>query len=94
MNELTKECLAELGVALKRFGTYSFDDKGPSGVMDIDLLVEKLRVLPVVEATAVLLELASCNEYDGRSNELACELVAELEDWDELFENPSIAEMY
>jgi hypothetical protein len=94
MNELTNECLTELGVALKRFGTYSFDDKGPSEVMDIDRLVGKLRVMPVAEATTVLLELASCNEYDGRSNELACALVGELEDWDELFENPDIAEMY
>ena len=94
MNELTNECLTELGVALKRFGTYSFDDKGPGEVMDIDRLVGKLRVMPVAEATSVLLELASCNEYDGRSNELACELAAELDDWDELFENPGIAEMY
>jgi hypothetical protein len=94
MNELTNECLAELGWALKRFGTYSFDDKGPSEVMDIDRWVEKLRGMPVAEATTVLLELASCNEYDGRSNELARALVGELEDWDELFENPDIAEMY
>ena len=43
MNELTNECLTELGVALKRFGTYSFDDKGPGEVMDIDRLVGKLR---------------------------------------------------
>lgn len=94
MNELTKECLTELGVALKRFGTYSFDDKGPYEVMDVESLAQKLRVMPVAEATTVLLELASCNEYDGRSNELACALVGELEDWDELFENPDIAEMY
>ena len=94
MNELTNECLTELGVALKRFGTYSFDDKGPSEVMDIDRLVRKLRVMPVAEATSVLLELASCNEYDGRSNELASVLVSELDDWDELLKHPDIAEMY
>ena len=94
MNELTNECLTELGVALKRFGTYSFDDKGPYEVMDVESLARKLRVMPVAEATSVLLELASCNEYDGRSNELARALVGELEDWDELFENPDIAEMY
>ena len=94
MNELTNECLTELGVALKRFGTYSFDDKGPSEVMDIDRLVGKLRVMPVAEATTVLLELAASPEHKGRGNSLASTLVGELEDWDELFENPDIAEMY
>jgi hypothetical protein len=94
MTELTNECLTELGVALKRFGTYSFDDKGPYEVMDIDPLLRKLRVMPVAEATAVLLELAASREHEGRGNSLAHALVGELEDWDELFAHPAIAEMY
>jgi len=94
MNGLTKECLTELGVALKRFGTYSFDDKGPYEVMDVESLARKLRVMPVAEATTVLLELAASTEHEGRGNSLASVLVGELDDWDELFENPSIAGMY
>jgi hypothetical protein len=94
MNKLTKECLTELDVALKRFGTYSFDDKGPYEVMDVESLARKLRVMPVAEATTVLLELAASPEHKGRGNSLASVLVGELEDWDELFEHPDIAEMY
>jgi hypothetical protein len=94
MNELTKECLTELGIALKRFGTYSFDDKGPSEVMDIDSLLEKFRAMPVEKAAEVLVELAASREHDGRGMWLASTLVGEMEDWDELFEQPGIEEIY
>ncbi len=94
MNELTKECLTELGVALKQFGTYSFDDKGPYEVMDVESLARKLRVMPVAEATTVLLELAASPEHKGRGNSLASTLVGELDDWEELLDHPDIAEMY
>jgi hypothetical protein len=94
MNELTNECLTELSVALKQFGTYSFDDKGPYEVMDVESLARKLRGMPVAEVTTVLLELAASPEHNGRGNSLASVLVSELDDWDELLEHPDIAEMY
>ena len=94
MNELTKECLTELGLALKQFGTYSFDDKGPHEVMYIDPLLAKFRVLPATEAARVLVELSESPEHSGRGNYLASTLVGEMEDWDELFEQPGIEEIY
>ena len=94
MNELTNECLTELGLALKQFGTYSFDDKGPHEVMDIDPLLSKFRVLPATEAARVLVELSESHEHSGRGNYLASALVGEMEDWDELFEQPGIEEIY
>ena len=94
MNELTKECLTELGLALKLFGTYSFDDKGPHEVMDIAALGEKFRAAPAEKAAEVLVELAASPEHDGRGNWLASTLVGEMEDWDELFEQPGIEEIY
>lgn len=94
MNELTKECLTELGVGLKLFGTYSFDDKGPSEVMEIEPLVAKFRVLDATEAARVLVELSKSPEHDGRGNYLASALVGEMEDWDELFEQSGIDEIY
>ena len=94
MNELTKECLTELGLALKLFGTYSFDDKGPHEVMDIDSLGEKFRAMPAEKAAEVLVELAASQEHDRRGNWLASVLVGEMEDWNELFEQPGIEEIY
>lgn len=83
---LVERCLSELGQALKRFGTYSFDDKGPVEVMDLEELIDEIRQLPVEDAVAVLQTLDASEEYEGRASTLASELIAGMQDWDELFE--------
>jgi hypothetical protein len=62
--------------------------------MDIAALGEKFRAAPVEKAAEVLVELAASQEHDGRGNYLASTLVGEMEDWDELFEQPGIEEIY
>ena len=94
MNELTKECLTELGLTLKQFGTYSFDDKGPHEVMNIEPLLKKFRAMPAEKAAEVLVELAASPKHNGRGESLASTLVGAMEDWDELFEQSGIEEMY
>jgi hypothetical protein len=93
MHTLTQTALSQLGEALKHFGTYSFDDKGASEVMDLDDLLEPLQKLPAKEAGTVLLELAKSPKYEGRGERLASELLLELQDWDELFENEAVANL-
>jgi hypothetical protein len=93
MNKLTKECLTELGLALKRFGTYSFDDKGPHEVMHLPSLLDKFRELSATEAAEVLRELAASPKYSNRGSYLAETLLAYMEDWEELWAQPGIEDL-
>lgn len=43
--------------AIKRFGIYSFDDKGPDEVMDIDSIVRSLSGKSVKEIGSILSEI-------------------------------------
>lgn len=90
MNELSQQILEALKDALRQFGTYSFDDKGPNEVMDIDEFVEHLRVLPPTEAAMVLIEVATSKKHKGRGLQVAMCIVLELQDWDDLFAIPGI----
>ncbi len=88
------EALSALGEALARFGTYSFDDKGPSEVMRPTVLVDMLRKMSSSDAAQELIDLAVATEYQGRPLQLAEYLVHRLEDWNELFTHPGIVAIY
>ena len=85
LNPLTVECIEKIGVALKMFGTYQYDDKGPNEVMNVDELEAKFRALPAKDAAAILLELNTSKKHKGRGSYLVSELVCNMQDWDELF---------
>ncbi len=87
---LVKECLEDIGIALKSFGTYSFDDKGPTEVMDVDSIVEKFRSLSVNEAGKAILALAQSKKHGGRGEYLASTILCEMQDWDDLFAIPGV----
>ena len=93
MKNLADEILKELGQALKRFGTYHFDDKGAHEVMNTNPLAEKLRAMSADDAAIVLLAVAKSPRYEGRGERLACTLLSCMEDWDELFDIPEINEL-
>lgn len=95
LHPLTRKLLAELAAALRKFGNYSFDDKGPAEVMDIAPLVNDLRGLPAAEAAQVLRELAlSRASGRDRPRSLATHLVGEMEHWEDLFAQPGINNIY
>ncbi len=91
-DELAQHCLDEIGISLKRFGTYSYDDKGPHEVMDVDTLEEKFRTLTATDAGEVILKLAQSKKHKGRGEYLASTLLCNMQDWDELFEVPGVAD--
>lgn len=80
--------------ALVLFGTYTFDDKGPSEVMSIADFTVPLRAMTAADAAAVLVEVARSPEYDGRGARLAEYIVLDLDDWDDLFKQPGINDIY
>jgi hypothetical protein len=79
---LVAEFIAEMNKAIEMFGSYTYDDKGPDEVMDLNKLVSKLKVLSASEAGNALKELS---QYNDRAYFLAETLVARLDrqpdDW-------------
>ena len=79
--------------ALEQFGKYSWDDKGPCEVMDIEDLCKELKLLGSNQAAAVLEETSTVRKHDGRVQDLVNLLVeCYLQDWDELYEQKWIAD--
>jgi hypothetical protein len=64
--------IEQLESALKQFGEYSFDDKGPDEVMDTDAIRSQIDALPAEEAAAVLQALC---DHSERGIELAGSLL-------------------
>lgn len=60
--------------AIRQFGEYTYFDKGPYEVLDIDTLGEQLLALPAADAADALTRLAS--DYDGKK--FGCQLVTAL----------------
>lgn len=51
---MDKEIIAAIQAALKRFGEYSYYDKGASEIMDVGVWEKKLNALPLAERVAIL----------------------------------------
>jgi hypothetical protein len=82
----SKFILSKLKEALEKFGTYSFDDKGPDEVMNTQSIINELKTLSSEQAGLILKEVSlSKNE---RGKRLAECLVSGLDDMpEEWFEN-------
>lgn len=93
MEPLTLAILEELKIALKSFGTYTFDDKGPMEVMGMKGHAISLRDMPAEGAAMVIFELARSKKHSGRPMAVASDLVSMLDDWDELCDIPGILDV-
>ena len=80
---LLERCERELKEALRVFGTYSFDDKGPEEVMGVDELTSALREAGPTRTRDVVLALGKCE--GSREERLASSLLVNMQDWDELW---------
>lgn len=81
----SKIILAKLNEALKKFGTYSFDDKGADEIMDIASINGKLRKLSPEKAGLILKEVINSSNKRGKA--LAECLVSDLDDMPEKWFN-------
>lgn len=81
--------------AIKTFGTYSFDDKGPHEVMNLGKIVAKLRTMPAPQVAQMIREIADTNALSHeRGKAVASALVGIMDDWDALFEEAGIVDLY
>ena len=88
MNTFVKDAQAALKTALKEFGTYSFDDKGPYEVMEIEPLEKRLREFSPQDAATGLCQLAAKGDREERVAEYLANCLEDLPDADwEVFES-------
>jgi len=80
---LVERALCEMNDAIKDFGEYTYGDKGPYEVMDIDSLALDFRAFEPDAAAEALVELSKVND---NAESLASCLTGHLQEWDELFE--------
>lgn len=61
----SQECVAEIKYALKMFGEYTYNDKGPHEVMDMGSFISKFKALPALETKKILLEVLELDQQFG-----------------------------
>jgi hypothetical protein len=96
MSKITAaEIISQYKDAIKDFGTYTFDDKGADEVMDIRALAMAIEKLPAEEAAKILVEVAKYDEAtDRRTVVVASDIVMYHQEWEELFKQPGIEDIY
>jgi hypothetical protein len=79
----SKDILKQLKAALKKFGEYSFDDKGASEVMDLDAICAELRHMPAKDAGEVLKQVEAGDKERGQAlvDQLASNMEESPEEW-------------
>lgn len=92
-SELITRCVQEIDEAVKSFGTYSYNDKSPNEVMFVEPLVKEIRVLNPKDAASVLRSVALSIGLSVNPAALSEAIVLDLQDWDELFEQPGVEEL-
>lgn len=75
--------LEKLAEALTRFGTYSFDDKGPYEVMNIAPIARFVKTLSKEDAAAIIKEVIEAEGFSDRNKELANTIAGECDDMPE-----------
>ena len=75
--DFAKKAFKKLNEALKEFGTYSFDDKGPHEVMSIGILKSDLKAMSSEDALAALKIMVA--RKDGRGQVLADAIICGLQ---------------
>lgn len=90
------DIIKQMKKAIKSFGEYSFEDKGPSEVMDLDPIIESLKSETPGTAKSIIEEVYNHDRFGAI---LAAELVINLDDtdeewWDSLMQSEVIASLY
>lgn len=79
--------------AIRMFGEYTYDDKGPREVMPLDDICSRLRALGVDQAAKVLKDLRLKGRKSKGSRAYDIErcwsaIMVALQDWDEFMDGP------
>jgi DNA invertase Pin-like site-specific DNA recombinase len=79
-----KEIDAQLTTAIKKFGSYTYDDKGSSEVMELEPIISSFKESKdPVQVVAVLAEL----DRKRRNSRLVSDLISNLDNWEAPYGN-------
>jgi len=81
----------KIDAAIQKFGTYSYDDKGPYEVMNMKEIMIGLQAKPITEIGKILSEVLDNYPNYGRAHSFVCCVIGELdylpeEEFDKLFD--------
>lgn len=71
--------MSEIDKAIKKFGEYSFDDKGPWEVMNFDSIVKDLKDKSMKEIGSILSEVLDHYSNQNRAMETVSCIISELD---------------
>ena len=74
-----KNVLTEMTEALKKFGTRSFDDKGPHEVMKMSSITNYVKSLSKEDASEFIKEIVDSQGYSDRNKEVANAIVVDCD---------------
>jgi hypothetical protein len=85
------ELIGKIDKTIQKFGTYSYDDKGPYEVMNMKEIMIGLQVKPITEIGKILSEVLDNYPVYGRAHSFVCCVIGELdylpeEEFDKLFD--------
>jgi hypothetical protein len=85
------EIINKIDAAIQKFGTYSYDDKGPYEVMNIDEIINNLKTKPIKEIGKILSEVLDNYPDQRRASYFVNTIIGEFdylpeEEFDELFD--------
>lgn len=73
VSESAKDIMSKIDKAIEMFGSYSFDDKGPWEVMDINSIKKNLSTKSIKEIAAILSEiLDNYSNYKRATSVVGC----------------------
>jgi hypothetical protein len=92
ISDLASFIIDKLDYAIKQFGSYTFEDKGPDEVIDIPSIKNKLSNKPIKEIAKILSEVLDNYPNYGHASSLVNYIIGEFdnlsdEDFEELLDS-------
>jgi hypothetical protein len=90
-----KECIAKIRQAIKTFGTYSYDDKGPGEVMDMPAIIKAMEDMTGKQIADVLADIRS--KYKANGERFIGEVMVDLQgrsDIEDMYEDERISDLF
>lgn len=90
----SKEIEVEIKKALKQFGEYSYLDKGPDEVMDMDAICKRTEDMSAKQIADVLAEVRKDKEFGDRFVETILYNLQDRDGMDDLYSDRRVSDLY
>jgi hypothetical protein len=80
--------------AVKTFGSYSYKDKGPREVMDIDSIVDRFQFMEAEDVVVILFEVRKVKDYGEDFVREILVSLQEVKKMDQMYSDERISDLY